>query len=370
MYITTNETTNSEIEIIFHQVLFVFLIIFLCLAIPYVIISCMFRNSNSTHVFLIFQRRTNRKADLTRPTKYRLCGATSFFLPSDQGIILGVWHVRPYGVCRGCAAATLCENSRVAIYAHGNSGTRAGANRVGIYRKLCHQFNFHVVAFDYRGFADSTDVKPTVSGVVSDLRHIYQWVIKQGVKQKNIILWAHSLGTGIASQFLNDQNPNDFPAGTVLESPFTSLSDIIKMSPMAKLLNCLPWFEFFFIDPIVNNRELNLNTVATLKNIHCPLLILHAEDDVLVPFELGKSLYEQAVKLQPSHVKPRPQFVAFDKSQHLGHSRIHKSPKLVEIIKQFLNSIQFDLGEIQSTSSSNASFQSESSLSDSFYSPK
>ena len=37
--------------------------------------------------------------------------------------------------------------------------------------------DFHVVAFDYRGYADSsTHIAPTETGVVKDARAVYDWV--------------------------------------------------------------------------------------------------------------------------------------------------------------------------------------------------
>ena len=42
--------------------------------------------------------------------------------------------------------------------------------------------DFHVVAFDYRGYADSsTHIAPTESGVVRDSHVVYKWLSNRAV---------------------------------------------------------------------------------------------------------------------------------------------------------------------------------------------
>ena len=54
------------------------------------------------------------------------------------------------------------------LYLHGISQTRGYDHRVGLYRKLLDS-GHRVLAFDYRGFADSTDIdKITETTVVED----------------------------------------------------------------------------------------------------------------------------------------------------------------------------------------------------------
>ena len=43
--------------------------------------------------------------------------------------------------------------------------------------KVLRKINFHVVAFDYRGYADSSKhIAPTETGVVRDARAVYDWL--------------------------------------------------------------------------------------------------------------------------------------------------------------------------------------------------
>lgn len=49
-------------------------------------------------------------------------------------------------------------------------------------------------------------------------------------------------------------------------------------------------FEYFVIDPIVNKNGISFKTEEYLSNSNIPVLILHAVDDRIVPFPLGKKV--------------------------------------------------------------------------------
>jgi abhydrolase domain-containing protein 12 len=86
----------------------------------------------------------------------------------------------------------------VIIYFHGNMGTRGTEHRVELYR-LFQEEDSHVIAFDYRGFADSTG-SPSETGLVADGHCVYAWLRKVLGDQVRVpvYLWGHSLGTGLA----------------------------------------------------------------------------------------------------------------------------------------------------------------------------
>ena len=48
------------------------------------------------------------------------------------------------------------------LYLHGNSGSRAGEHRKELYT-LLQKEDYHLVAFDYRGYADSSQIPPVSS---------------------------------------------------------------------------------------------------------------------------------------------------------------------------------------------------------------
>ena len=83
------------------------------------------------------------------------------------------------------------EQETVILYCHGNGSNRAQQHRVELYKVLL-SLGFYVLAFDYRGYGDSTNIKPSETSVVSDARAALQWVTaKLGDKVSQLIKNQH-----------------------------------------------------------------------------------------------------------------------------------------------------------------------------------
>ncbi|EPY80884.1 hypothetical protein CB1_000786004 [Camelus ferus] len=72
-----------------------------------------------------------------------------------------------------------------------------------------------------------------------------------------------------------------------------------------------------------------------VKHISCSLLILHAEDDPVVPFQLGRKLYSIAAPSR-SFRDFKVQFIPFHADLGYRHKYIYKSPELPRILREFL----------------------------------
>ena len=71
------------------------------------------------------------------------------------------------------------------------------SHRKELYWLLQNQ-DYHVIAFDYRGFADSSPVALTEETTVEDGLAVYSWARDMigPDSQAEIFIWGHSLGTG------------------------------------------------------------------------------------------------------------------------------------------------------------------------------
>ena len=158
------------------------------------------------------------------------------------------------------------------LFLHGNAGSLE--NRI---HKINHFYdmnvNFLIIA--WRGFSGNKGY-PTEKGLYEDARSAVQWLRSQGILEKNIILYGESLGTGVAIEIAQNKKF----AGIILESPFTSMiavgKDKYPFLPVKLLLK----------DKYENNKK--------IKNIKIPVLIMHGKIDKIVPFRMGKELYELA----------------------------------------------------------------------------
>ena len=164
------------------------------------------------------------------------------------------------------------KDYKTLVYFHGNAGSLE--NRI---HKLNHfqdmNVNFLIIA--WRGF-NGNKGKPSERGLYVDGKSAIDWLIKKGVDEKNLILYGESLGTGVASHLAQNKNY----AGVILETPFTSMIDAAK--------NFYPYIP---VNLLLKDKFENYKKV---KNINSPILIMHGEVDKIVPFSMGKKIYEIA----------------------------------------------------------------------------
>jgi fermentation-respiration switch protein FrsA (DUF1100 family) len=143
---------------------------------------------------------------------------------------------------------------------------------------LFHGLGLGCFVFDYRGYGNSAG-RPTEAGTYRDAQAAYDWLT--GVKcipAQQIILLGRSLGGSIAAHLAGRVQAG----GLVLESAFTSCGDIA-----AHLFPYLPvrlFTRFFF----------RYDTLAYVKGVHCPVMIVHSREDELVPFAFAARLFEAA----------------------------------------------------------------------------
>ncbi|KAI1283211.1 Lysophosphatidylserine lipase ABHD12 [Halotydeus destructor] len=281
--------------------------------------------------------------------EYGMNCTRNLYITNNEGLTIGIWHVLPKSQLHRCnlndpmkldASEAFNDERPIVFYAHGNGGARGGNHRRELYKVLAYndQLDYHVVAFDYRGYGDSSDVTPTVPGVVSDAATAYFWLLDQ-TKNANgrIVVWGHSLGTAISSQFVSSLQTRDQPAGLLLESPFNTIGDAVSLHPFTATFRWLPHFRWAFVDPVVNDPNSNFDSESRMRDIRCAILILHAMDDKIVPYPLGVKLYRMALESRPKDV-PVAKMVSFAADHKYGHKDICRDPEIPKIIADFVGS--------------------------------
>ena len=197
------------------------------------------------------------------------------------------------------------KDYKTLVYFHGNAGSLE--NRI---HKLNHfqnmNINFLIIA--WRGF-NGNKGKPSERGLYVDGKSAIDWLIKKGVDEKNLILYGESLGTGVATHLAQNKNY----VGVILETPFTSMVDAAK--------NFYPYVP---INLLLKDKFENFKKV---KNINAPILVMHGEVDKIVPFSMGKKIYEIANNPKYSY------FTKYD--DHM----MEYDENLVLALKSFFNSL-------------------------------
>ena len=109
-----------------------------------------------------------------------------------------------------------------------------------------------------------------------DGKSALEWLKNNGVDENNIIIFGESLGTGIATEIAQKGNF----AGLILETPFTSMVEAAK--------NFYPYIPVGLLlkDKYENQKK--------IKSINIPVLVMHGEADKIVPFWMGKKIFDLA----------------------------------------------------------------------------
>lgn len=261
---------------------------------------------------------------------------------------LGVWHILPNSSLPMCIKSSdtnrtfiedelaFADSRPIVLYIHGNGGTRAAEHRGRLYKRLAYEHDYHIVTFDYRGYGDSYYLDPTTQTLTSDARFMYKWLLQQAnVTSDRIIVWGHSLGTAVAVRMVADLPQSIRPSRLILEAPFDSLANAIANHPFSTPFRIIPYFEYFFVEPIEQSPGLNFDSVKRIVDIKpTPIMILHAEDDAILPIKLGRNLYSKAVEsLGQSKVK----FVELSAAHGLGHKHICNHDEAMTRVKQFID---------------------------------
>lgn len=158
------------------------------------------------------------------------------------------------------------------LYFHGNAGTLA--TRGERVRKYQEQ-GFGIFMMTYRGYGGSSG-QPSEWANVRDAKQAYDLLVRNGVSPKHIVLYGESLGSGVATQVAADKEV----AGLILDAPYTTMVDVAELH--------YPYLpaRWFMIDRYLTKKF--------IKDIRAPLLIVHGEDDSIIPVAMGRALFDMA----------------------------------------------------------------------------
>ena len=160
------------------------------------------------------------------------------------------------------------------LFFHGNAGNIS--HRLDSLR-IFNRLGLNVLMVDYRGYGQSSG-EPSETGTYRDAQAAWDWLLARGVAPERIVIFGRSLGGAIGAWLAS--RPNVEPAGLIVESSFTSGVD------MARRL--YPWLPARLITRLKYPvREYIATTTA-------PVLVVHSRDDEIIPFDMGRALFDAA----------------------------------------------------------------------------
>jgi fermentation-respiration switch protein FrsA (DUF1100 family) len=159
------------------------------------------------------------------------------------------------------------------LFLHGNGGNIM--HRLDSIQ-LFYNLGLNCFIFDYRGYGKSTG-KPTEQGTYLDAKTAYEWLTKEkGIKPQDIIFFGRSLGGSIAAELARKAEAGSL----VVESTFTSYVAMGK--------------KFYWYMPVKWFARYRYDTLEYIREVKCPVMIIHSPDDEIIPYEFGRQLYVAA----------------------------------------------------------------------------
>jgi len=207
--------------------------------------------------YLVYRPRTNIDVECGEYTieheriKYR----------TRDGILIDAWYV-PVEDAVG-----------VVLFCHGNAGNIS--QRIDSF-KLFAKLKLSSFIFDYRGYGYSEGY-PTEEGTYLDAEGAWDYMVNElKIPPEKILVFGRSLGGGIATYIAMNHNPR----ALIIESSFMSAKvmagQIFPFAPRSLLLR----FKY--------------NSIDRMKDIHCPTLIIHSQEDAVIPYSHGVALFNAA----------------------------------------------------------------------------
>ena len=191
------------------------------------------------------------------------------------------------------------------IYFQGNAG---GSNL------RAERFNWltadgtGLLALSYRGYGGSTG-KPSEDGLIRDAAAAYDFAAAR-YGPKRIVLWGESLGTAVAIALAAEREV----AGVMLDAPFASAIDVgANAYPFAPV-------RWLIKDTFRSDRR--------IARVKAPILVLHGEQDTVVPIRFGEKLF--ALAHEPKRMVRFPDGGHVDLDDHGA----------AKVVKEFLAGLQ------------------------------
>ncbi|MGY8985685.1 MAG: alpha/beta hydrolase [Sphingomonadales bacterium] len=158
------------------------------------------------------------------------------------------------------------------LYFQGNAGNLETQSHLTL---PIYNSPFGLLMVEYRGYGGN-EGEPTETGFYKDGRAGLKYLNNLGIKNKEIILYGRSLGTGTATQMATEIEAR----GLILQAPFTAIYAVGE--------------EQYPLFPIKLLARDKFDSLSKIKSVTEPLLIFWGDKDKTVPPHMPAELFEAA----------------------------------------------------------------------------
>lgn len=198
-------------------------------------------------------------------TRHSGCALEDCFFAAEDGIRLHAWWCRP-------AHAEGVTADMVLLWFHGNAGNLS--HRADLMLRLA-KTPAQVFIVDYRGYGRS-EGRPSEEGLYRDGEAAWRYLSEErGVAPARIVLFGDSLGAAVAVDLATRVEA----AGLIVQSGFSSVPDMAAA-------------HFPFVPRALIRTK--MDSLSKVQKVQGPKLFIHSPQDEVVPYELGRRLFEAA----------------------------------------------------------------------------
>lgn len=193
-------------------------------------------------------------------------------LTAEDGTAISAWYVPARD-----------PRAPVMLFCHGNAGNIS--HRVHNL-VLLNRIGISVLIFDYPGFGRSGGT-PQEAGVYASARSAYRHLVEdRGVPPERIVLFGRSLGAAVAVELAAAGHGR----ALIMESGFTDLYEMGR--------------RLYPVLPLPTRLRRKYPSIERLPEVRMPLLIIHGEEDRLVPVAMARRLFEAARRPKDLYLIP------------------------------------------------------------------
>jgi fermentation-respiration switch protein FrsA (DUF1100 family) len=196
-------------------------------------------------------------------------------IPSEDDIVLAAWWFKPLGTA---------QHKKLIVHFHGNAENMTSHF---LFTAWLTEQGFDLLTFDYRGYGRSTPVPPTREGLVKDGCAVFRWVAQHPVlKDYQIYVIGQSIGAAIAIPSMAHCQIQAH--GLIVDSSFSSYRTIARQKLAEGIIT---WPLQYPLSFLISD---DWSPIDSIDKLSMKMIFFHNIDDPVVPYELGKALYEKA----------------------------------------------------------------------------
>ena len=197
------------------------------------------------------------------------------YFDTRDGVRLHGWFLPAQGAARGTV-----------LFFHGNA-ENISTHIASVYWLPAQGYN--VLLPDYRGYGLSAGT-PTLAGLLEDIDSTVRYALtRPDVDPTRLVILGQSLGGALATDYVARSEYRANIRALVVDSAFSSFRGITREKLSAFWLT---WPLAWPLGLTIDDDHSAIKSVARVSPI--PLLVIHGEDDGIVPPEHGQRLYDVA----------------------------------------------------------------------------